>query len=82
MGVGRFQLGFLSVLYLQRRGNDESCSKLSSSHLRCICESQDGASDSGRGTYHTATFSAVVAETIDPATSGIARAIACTERGT
>ena len=27
MGVGRFQLGFLSVLYLQRRGNNESCPK-------------------------------------------------------
>lgn len=74
MGVGRFQLGFFKVLYLQR----QSSSELSSNTFEGQHVCRDVAVLAfGLDAHHTATLSAVVAETIEPATRGIPIATAC-----
>ena len=74
MGVGRFQLGFFKVLYLQRESNSELSSNTFEGQHTCGAAA---ALAFALISYQTATLSAVVAETIEPATRGIARATAC-----
>ena len=76
MGVGRFQLGFFKVLYLQQR----SCLRaafLPETPLNCKWLRAEAVVTVSTDAHHTRTLSAVVAETIEPATRGIARAMAC-----
>ncbi len=78
MGVGRFQLGFFKVLYLQREsGSELSLNGFEDEHIYAHIYIIAAASGFCKGAHHTATLSAVVAETIEPATRGIPMATAC-----
>lgn len=80
MGVGRFQLGFFKVLYLHLGASFADYLRHPTS-LVCMHRAFIKPRTSDKDAHQTRTLSAVVAETIEPATSGIARAIACRSTG-